>query len=355
MQNAVNFVSDGLGLTPPEFAEVLLRCTQVDQIQLDSYALGGMVEQVEQKFADLLGKQQAVFMPTGTMANHIALRELAGGQGKVIVQAESHIYRDIGDGPQTLSNLNLIPLAPKRAAFTLAEVEQVVQSLLVERVATHVRVISIESPVRRLDDAMFGFEEMTKIAAYARQQGIKMHLDGARLFVEAAHTGADPAEYATHFDTVFVSLSKCFNCASGAVLAGPASVMEDVYHTRRMFGGSLPQAWPQAAVALHFADTFLPAYRSAWPIAEALFLALDADEGFRVERIPNGTHIVRLHVPGKNLDHFRGLLHAHQVHLPPVDEDGESFRLKVNPSANHTSAENLVQAFRAAHTASDAS
>mgnify|MGYP006447589679 FL=1 len=110
MQNAVNFVSDGLGLTPPEFAEVLGHCTETGQVQLDSYALGGMVEQVEQKFADLLGKEQAVFMPTGTMANHIALRELAGAQGKVIVQAESHIYRDIGDGPQTLSGLNLIQI-----------------------------------------------------------------------------------------------------------------------------------------------------------------------------------------------------------------------------------------------------
>ena len=263
MQSAVNFISDGLGLTPSEFAEVLLECTADGAVHTDSYSLGGTVERVEAKFAQLLGKQRAIFMPTGTLANHMALRGLAGVDRKVIVQAESHIYRDIGDSAQTLSGLNLMPLAPRRTMFTLQEVQEAIDSFRDERAATRVGVISIESLVRRQDDAMFDYEEMRRISDFARAQDIKMHLDGARLFVEAVHRDIAPAEQAALFDTVFVSLSKCFNSASGAILAGPADFIEDLYHQRRMFGGSLAQAWPQAAVALHYADGFLEAYSAA--------------------------------------------------------------------------------------------
>jgi threonine aldolase len=348
MNQAVNFISDGLGLSPSEFAQTLQDCTQNHTVQQDSYSLGGTVEEVEQKFADLLGKERAVFMPTGTMANHIALRTLAGTNRKVIVQAESHIYRDIGDSPQTLSGLNLVPLAPQRAGFTLEEVEDVIRSLANERVATRVGVISIESPVRRQDDAMFGHDEMQRIAAFARQHGIKMHLDGARIFVEAVHTGIAPAQYASLFDTVFVALSKCFNSASGAILAGPASVMEGIYHARRMFGGSLAQAWPQASMALHFADGFLADYGAAWQAAEALFEALEGQPGFRVEYIPNGTHVVRLHVDGPDLVQFSDRLREQHILLPPV-VDGEGwFTLKVNPSLNSVPARDLADRFRAA-------
>jgi threonine aldolase len=350
MSKAVNFISDGLRLSPAQFVHALHEYTETHAVGVDSYSLGGAVEQVEAKFADLLGKEQAVFMPTGTMANHIALRTLAGPHRKVIVQAESHIYRDIGDSAQTLSGLNLVPLAPQRAGFTLAEVEDVLQSLTSERVATRVGVIAIESPVRRQNDAMFGYQEMQRISEFARGLKIKLHLDGARLFVESVHTGIAPAQYAALFDTVFVSLSKCFNSASGAILAGPAHVMESLYHTRRMFGGSLAQAWPQAAVALHFADSFLPEYGAAWEAAEVLFRILNDQPGLRVERIPDGTHIVRLHVADTDLEQFSNRLAEHDIHLPPVEPGEGWFTLKINPSLNRASAQDVAERFVAALT-----
>ncbi len=126
-------------------------------------------------------------MPTGTLAYHMALRELAGPHRKVIVQAEGHIYKDIGDAAQTLSGLNLVPLAPGRTTFTLEEVKQAIESFRDERATTRVGVISIESLVRRQDDAMFDGEQMRRISDYARAQEVRMHLDGARLSVEAVH------------------------------------------------------------------------------------------------------------------------------------------------------------------------
>lgn len=345
VQHVVNFVYDGLHLSPSEYVQTLQPYVKADAIQPDAYSNGGMVEALEVKMAQWLGKPRAVFMPTGTLANHIALRELAGPSKKVIVQAESHLYNDTGDCAQTLSGLNLIPLAPHRAAFTLEEVQEVLQRLDRDRVATRVGVISIESPVRRQDDAMFGYEGMQRIAAFARQEGIKLHLDGARLFIEAVHSGIAPAQYAALFDTVYVSLSKCFNAPAGAILVGSNAVIEPLYHVRRMFGGSLAQAWPNAAVALHFVDGFLEAYRVAWHEAEILFHRLDAHPAFRVERIPHGTHIVRLHVAGVDLAPFRERLCQRHIHLPSVPAGQGWVALKINPSLRPGCAQTVADAF----------
>ena len=345
MQQPVNFISDGLHLTPQEYTRILQRYTESGDLHPDTYANGGVIQALEHKFAQLLGKERAVFMPTGTLANHIAMRELAGQQRRVIVQAESHMYNDCGDCAQTLSGLNLIPLAPRRAGFTLEDVQDVLRTMRSGRVDTQVGVISIETPVRRQHDAMFGYDEIRRIAHAARQAGIRLHLDGARLFVEAVHTGMAPSQYAALFDTVYVSLYKCFNAASGAILAGTKAFTENLYHIRRMFGGGMSQVWPCAAVALHFADGFLDDYRAAWQRAEEVFQRLDAHRGFQVEYIPNGTHIVKLHVDTTDLYAFRDKLEQRQIHLPPAIPDQRVWILKINPSLNRASSQDIAQAF----------
>src|SRR5207248_10313447 len=135
---------------------------------------------------------------------------------RVLVQRESHIYNDTGDCAQELSGLTLIPLAAERASFTLAEVEAEIARLPGARVATPVGVISIESPVRRLQGQVFDFAEMQRITAFAREHRIGLHLDGARIFLASAYTGIPPASYAALFDIVYVSLYKYFNAAAGA-------------------------------------------------------------------------------------------------------------------------------------------
>ena len=347
LQQAVNFIYDGSHLTPLEYAHLLNRIAISKPLHADVYSNGGVVESLERAFARWLGKESAVFMPTGTLANHVALRELAGAQRRVIVQAESHIYNDSGDCAQRLSGLNLVPLAPGRAGFTLAEAQDAVRRSRSGRVETDVGVICIESPVRRMDDAQFGYDDMRRIVAFARQEGIRLHLDGARLFVESAHTGISPAQYAALFDTVYVSLYKCFNAASGAVLAGTRAFTETLFHVRRMFGSGLPGAWPYAAVALEFVDGFLEAYKAAWHQAESLFRALDDHPAFQVAPIPNGTHIVPVHVSGTDPERFRNRLGQRNIHLPQARWQG-GFWLKINPSLNRMSAPDVARAFVAA-------
>jgi threonine aldolase len=224
------------------------------------------------------------------MANHLGVRLLARGR-KVIVQKESHLFRDEGDCAQRLSGLNLIPLAAGKAAFAPGEIEEEVEQAEQGRVVVPVGAISIESPVRRRDGEVVPFEQMRQIAEFARKRDIGLHLDGARLYMASAYTGVTPAQYAALFDTVFVSVSKYFNSSFGAVLAGSRKLLEGAFHDRRMLGGGLPHVWTEAAVALHYLDQFEDRYHRAKQAGDTLLSTLAANKGMEVRRVTPGSNI----------------------------------------------------------------
>jgi threonine aldolase len=212
-------------------------------------------------------------------------------------------------------------------------------------VAAQVGALSIESPVRRLRGEVFDYGDMKRVAAFARERDIGLHLDGARLFLASAFTGVAPAEYASLFDTVYVSLWKYFNAANGAVLAGPARLIDGLYHTRRMFGGALWNAWPFAVVARHFADGFLDRFGGAVRVSKAFAGALR--EPFRVEPVPGGSHIFYVRAPRVEVVRLRARLTAERIHLPePVVLAGEPvLALGVNETWSRTTGAALAQAF----------
>jgi uncharacterized membrane protein YfcA len=119
----------------------------------DSYLAGGAVAELEAKFSTLLGKEDTVFMPTGTLANHIALRLLCGDNRHALVQQESHVYRDESDTVTTLSGINLVPLAAGKAAPTLEELSAAIERAEVGPYPIKVGAIALESPVRRAQGA----------------------------------------------------------------------------------------------------------------------------------------------------------------------------------------------------------
>lgn len=341
----INFTTDGLGLTPQEYSSQLNRLAEEAKINADYYSRGGTVEELEQQFARLLGKESAVFMPTGTLANHIAVRKLAGENRRVLVQAESHLYNDSGDGATVMSGLNLIPLAPDQATLPLDEVKRWVERSASGRVETRIGAISIESPVRRKRHEMFGFEEMNKISAYAREHNIKLHLDGARLFNIPHHSRRRIEEYTALFDTVYVSLWKCFNAASGAMLAGSKQFTEGLFHVRRMFGGSLPQAWPLIAVAAQHAGSYLEAYANAWKTADGFLSILQKDDRFRAEKIANGTSIFKMRIAGVDPEKFLQRLQERNIILSHPDKNAGVFWMTVNTTLNRVSPEELANSF----------
>jgi threonine aldolase len=344
-QPPVIFSGDGLNLSPAEYANLLTTIAAKPSFRRDQYLKAGPVEELEHAVASLLGKERALFLPTGTLANHLAVRVLAGDSRKALVQAESHLYRDEGDCAQLLSGLNLVPLGPGRTTLTAGEVAKAIDEAAGPPYPAPVGAISIESPVRRTDGQVFDFEEMKKICAFARGKQIGTHLDGARLFLASAYTGISPAQYAALFDTVYISMYKYFNAPFGAVLSGAASLIGRIEPLRHQFGSLIYQGWESAAVALHHLDGFSERYQAAMRNGEKLFQLLDASGKFRIERVPSGSNIARLRLAGGGaLDQLRDGLAQAGIRIAAA-KVATVASLQINETVNRRTAEEIAHAF----------
>jgi threonine aldolase len=341
----IDMQQDGLALKPAQAAAELARLCEAQPPAEDLYGLGGTVEQVEQYFARVLGKERALFMPTGTLANHLALRALAGDRRRVVLQDISHVNNDTGDSSQILSGLTLLPLAQNRATFAWEDVEAALARTASGRVSASVGAISIESPVRRRQGELFDRAEMLRICSEAKKRGIGTHLDGARLFIASAYTGISPADYAAPFDSVYVSLWKCFNSLNGAILAGPADMLDGMFHVRRMFGGALFNAWPFAVLAQHYAEGFVERMRQAIAVSEDFIRRLQSP--LSVDRVAAGTNIFRLVVRSQDAQTLPQRLAALDVALPrPSQRDADwVFGIHVNETWNRTTGAALAEKF----------
>jgi threonine aldolase len=348
--DAVIFRGDG----EPKIPSVMLqRLSEFDRsmgLESDNYSLGGDVTRLEKKCAEMLGKDAAVFMPTGTLANHLAIRKLCGSKSRAVVQEQSHLYNDTGDCVSQLSGINLVPLGKERPYFTVQELETAVVQAEVGRVMNPVGAVMIESPVNRQSGQIVPFDEMQAITDYCRRKQIKTHLDGARLYMMSAATGISPANYAALFDTVYLSLYKYFGASFGAVLAGTSEFTDGLYHDRRMFGGGLASANFAAALALHGIDGFEQRFASAMSKAKTLFAKINTLEGIHIGCFEHGSNIFPLELATDvDCDRFIKALRDHSVFLaPPSSYDSRRIMLTVNTTILRQDVSVLLKAFNRA-------
>ena len=352
--NTVIFRGDGEPKTPLTMLQKLAEFDQEFALENDSYSLGGNVEQLEKKCAEMLGKEAAVFMPTGTLANHLAIRKLCGVKPRAIVQEQSHLYHDSGDCVTRLSNINLIPLAERGPYFTLEALKTAVEQSETGRVINPVGAVMIESPVRRQSGKIMPFDEMKAVTDYCRDKQIGSHLDGARLYMMSGATGILPADYAALFDTVYVSLYKYFGAPFGAILVGTAEFMDGLYHERRMFGGGLASANFAAALALQGIDGFEARFNRAMAQATTLFDKINTLEGINVESFEYGSNMFPLQLEADvDSKRFVKTLEEHSVSVSlPDGDDFQRIMLTVNPTILRQGIQDLRFAFERAIEAS---
>ena len=348
---SVVFRGDGEPKTPRNTLRKLTEFETEVGLESDTFSMGGTVEQLEKKFAEMLGKERAIFMPTGTLANHLAIRKLCGTRPRAIVQEQSHLYNDTGDCVPRLSGISLIPLGQGRPGFTVDELRDAVVRSKTGRVESPVGAVMIESPVRRQAGQVVPYDQMEDISSFCRDRSIPVHLDGARLYMMSAATGVSPQRYAALFDTVYVSLYKYFGAPFGAVLAGTEAFIDGLYHERRMFGGGLISAYLPAALALEGTEGFEQRFAAAMEQARGLFDRLNGLEGVSVGRFEHGSNIFPLELAsGIDGERFTAKLREHWVFLYPDEAVPARILLMVNTTLLRQTNDELFTAFEEALT-----
>jgi len=351
--NSVVFSGDGEPQTPRRIIERLSAMLEADELRPDTYSLGGNVEVFESQMAEELGKAAAIWMPTGTLANHIALRRHSGTNARVVLQEQSHIYQDEGDALARLSGLNAVPLAEGKPYFTALELQKAIDLSIRGRVLNPIGAVSIESPVRRRAGQIIPWNEMESVTKLCREAGIPVHLDGARLYMMAAATGITIKKYAGLFDSVYVSTWKYFGSPFGAILAGPTEFIEGMYHDRRMFGGGLPSAYIATALSMNGQDGFVARFGEALAKAKALFELINELSGVKIGQFEHGSNVFELQLGSSmDTDRFINSLLDSGISIPWPSVEWPIPLMHVNSSILRQSNSEILEAFSTAYESS---
>jgi threonine aldolase len=208
---------------------------------------------LEERAAELLGQQAAVFLPTATMANQIALRALSEPGDEVVAEADAHIFRSELGGPAVHSGLAMKQIEGERGLFGAAQVSAVVSFPSdIHRAPT--RVLCLENTHNGGGGKVWPIERVREVVAEARRHDLSVHLDGARLMNAAVASGTPAAEYGREFDTVTLCLSKGLACPLGALVAGSTERMAKARRLKHLFGGAMRQAGIVAAAGVYALD-----------------------------------------------------------------------------------------------------
>lgn len=345
----VKFFGDGEFYDGLPYLEQLQLANNKQSIKVDRYGSGGAVEELEKKFEVITGKEKAIYMPSGTMANQFAIAMLSGENTKVFVQDTSHVYRDEADAAQSIFNKRLIPLAKNQTFFTADELKKAIENLDSEEVfKSGLGCVSIETPVRRTDGRMVPIDEIKKISEYCRSKNIKLHLDGARIYMASAWSGVSIKEYASYFDTIYISLYKYLGASGGAILCGDKTFIEKMPHMIKIHGGNMFGNWLNAAMASYKLEGIGERLQEAIKRSKEIFSALNQIPGVKVSPLDGGTNIYNMKFPaGLQGPKFVETLNSYFIRIPRPDANGDS-KISVNETLLYREPKYITDALREA-------
>lgn len=210
------------------------------------------VQELERRVAALLAKEAALFVPSGTMANQLAIRCLCEAGDEIVAHRDSHIIHYETGAPAALSGCMIQPLEGEGGLFTA-------EAVLASRrgratYAPRPSLLVVENTHNRGGGTVWPLERFHAVAHAARTLEMRVHVDGARLWNACVAAGYAPAEFARHADTISVCFSKGLGCPVGSALVGPADLIDRARRFRKMFGGGMRQSGVLAAAALHALD-----------------------------------------------------------------------------------------------------
>ena len=273
----IDLRSDTITQPTPEMRRAMAEAEVGDDVLGDDPT----VKELEARTAEVLGKEAAVFMPSGTMANQVAIRSHTEPGDEILIAADAHVFWYEAGGPGGLSGVMCRPLPTKRGMFTAEAVRAALRPKNYHYAPT--RLVCVENTSNRGGGSVWPIGLTAEVAAAARQAHLATHLDGARLWNASVASGTPERDYAAHFDSVSVCFSKGLGAPIGSALAGSSAFIDRARRFRKMVGGGMRQVGIIAAGALYalrrhrgrLADDHANARRLAEGIADLPGIGID--------------------------------------------------------------------------------
>lgn len=241
----IDLRSDTVTRPSPAMREAMARADVGD----DVFGEDPTVNRLQADVASLLGKEAALFVPSGTMGNQLSIKSHTSAGDEVICERGAHVFNYETAGAAFLSSVQLHVIDGERGVMQAEQIRRAIRPQLYYMPRT--RLICLENTHNRAGGTIYPLEVIQEIRALADETGLRMHLDGARLWNACAATGIAPAEYAKFFDSVSVCLSKGLGAPVGSLVVGSKSFVDTARHFRKIFGGGMRQAGVLAAAGLY--------------------------------------------------------------------------------------------------------
>ena len=230
------------------------------------------VNRLQQRLAEVLGKEAALYVPSGTMSNLVAVRLHCKPGDEMICEAGCHVYQFEQAGYAQLSGVAVRPVEGEYGVLRLEQIQGLIRPDNSHFVRT--RMVSLENTHNRGGGRIQPYETVEAICRWAHQNGLTTHLDGARLFNAVVATGIDAPRWTQHFDTVGVCFSKGLGAPVGSAVAGPRALIDEAVRHRKVLGGGMRQAGVIAAAALyaleHHVDRLAEDHANAQRLADGI-------------------------------------------------------------------------------------
>lgn len=256
----------------------------------DVYKEDPTVNELEQRIADFLGMEEALFFPTGSMANQAAIKLHTQPGEQLICDKYAHVYNYEGGGVSFNSGVSCKLIDGTRGMITAQQVEENINPPDFYH-SPLTSLVCLENTTNKGGGACYSLETFRSIKAVTDHHGLGLHLDGARLWNALVATGQDATEYGKIFDTVSICLSKGMGAPLGTVLAGKSELMKNAIRVRKVLGGGMRQIGFMAAAGLYAMDEHIPLLKQDHKRAQELAVVLLKTAGVK-EVEPVETNIV---------------------------------------------------------------